>query len=208
MQVLKLLLLTCAVSLVAKEPLYLGLTYDFAELDIIDAIQSHIKNNSDKIEQKYNEMRQQSMDKIENMEPKLKTQLRFATQDIEFYANTRYTNPEDIKDAQGKILYRAGFTYDPMDYISLPYSIVFINAERESEVTWLKNSNMLNSAKFRILITGGKYSEVTAKLGEHVFFANDKIITRLNIKATPSIASQEGKRLKIREVCIDCNQTK
>lgn len=193
--------------LLANTTFYVGKTYDFAELDMIDAIQSHIQNNGPKIEKKFEEMRQQSIDKMANIAPKLSNGLSYAMEDREFFANTKYTNPEDIKDANGKILYKAGYTYEPMDYISLPYSMVFINAERKEEIEWLKSSGMLDSAKFRILITSGKYSEVSKALGQHVFFANDQIISRMNIKATPSIASQEKNRLKIKEVCVgECNK--
>lgn len=191
--------------LLANSTFYVGKTYDIAEADMVEAIQSHISNNGSKIEKKFEEMKQQSIEKMENISPKINGELSFASENKEYYANTKYTNPQDIKDANGKILYKAGYTFEPMDYISLPYSIVFINANRKSELKWLQESGMLNSAQYRILITSGKYTDASKALGQHVFLANDQIISRMNIKATPSIASQEKNRLKIKEVCVECN---
>ncbi len=191
--------------LLANSTFYVGKTYDIAEADTVEAIQSHISNNGSKIEKKFEEMKQQSIEKMENISPKINGELSFASENKEYYANTKYTNPQDIKDANGKILYKAGYAFEPMDYISLPYSIVFINANRKSELKWLQESGMLNSAQYRILITSGKYTDASKALGQHVFLANDQIISRMNIKATPSIASQEKNRLKIKEVCIECN---
>ena len=189
--------------LLANTTFYVGKTYDFAERDIIDAIQAHIQNNGPSIEKKYEELKQHAMDKMTTIAPKLKSELPFATEDKEYFAKTHYTNPKDIKDANGKILYKAGYTFDPMDYISLPYAIVFINATRTAEIAWLKRSEMLNSAHYRILITQGSYLEATKALGQHVFFANDAIIHRMGIKATPSVVIQEKNRLKIKEVRVN-----
>lgn len=208
MMKISILPLIASTMLLANSTFYVGQTYDFAEQDMIEAIQEHIENNGDKIQKRYEEMKVKAQDSINNMTPKLNNKLTFATENKVFYANTTYTNPTDIKDANGKIIYKAGYSFEPMDYVTLPYSIVFINGERKKEVAWLKKSNMLNSAAYRILITDGKYTDVSKEIGQHVFFANEQIISRMNIKATPSIASQEKNRLKIVEVCVDCNETK
>lgn len=194
--------------LLANTTFYVGKTYDFAEADMIDAIQSHIQQNKSTIEKKFESMKEHSLERMKQLSPTLKNTLPFATKDREFYALTRYTNPHDIKDAHGKILYKAGYSYEPMDYLSLPYAIVFINANRDAEIQWVKESGMLDSANYRILITEGTYAHASNALGQHVFFANDHIINRMNIEATPSIALQERNHLKIKEVCVEkCLQT-
>lgn len=194
--------------LFANTTMYVGKTYDFAEQDMLEAIQEHIINNKEKIEQKYEDMKQQTQDKVNNMTPVLIVKPFHARENRVFYPNTEYVNPNDIKDAKGGIIYRAGYKYDPMHYIQLPYTIVIINGDRKDEIEWLKKSDMLGTAAYRILITEGKYAEVTKALSQHIFFATDPILSRMGIKATPSIVSQEKNKLKVMEVCIDCNETK
>ena len=130
--------------LFANTTLYVGKTYDFAEADMIEAIQSHIQNNGSSIEKKYKAMQEEGQKRIDNMTPKATKQLPMARETREFYANTVFTNPDDIKDEKGKILYRKGYSYDPMDYINLPYSIVLINANNKKEINNSVASLLLN----------------------------------------------------------------
>lgn len=207
MKKIPFLLSVISLSLLSNSTFTVGKTYEIAEPDMIEAIQKHIQDNHEKIEKKYEEMKTLTQEKINNMTPTLTKSIHHARKNREFIANTLYENQSDIKDNQGKILYHKGYKYDPMDYIQLPYSIVFINGENKQEIEWLKKSDMLNTAAFRILITNGKYADVTKAIGQNIFFATDQILNRLNIEATPSIATQVGNKLKITEVCVECNQT-
>ncbi len=193
--------------LYANSIFYVGKTYDFAEADMLEAIYAHISDNKEEIEKKLDNIKKEAKDKIENMTPKITRELRKATKNREFYANMEYVNPKDIRDDKGRILYRAGYKFDPMDYVSVPYSLVFINPENKQEVEWLKSAEILNSAAYKVLVVSGKYKEVANTLGQHVYFASNQILERMNIVATPSIATQVKNKLKITEVCVDCNST-
>lgn len=52
----------------------------------------------------------------------------------------------------GKFCIKLGYSYEPMDYLSLPYAIVFINANRNAEIKWVKESGMLGQRGYEILI--------------------------------------------------------
>ena len=206
MHKISILPLLASAMLYANTTLYVGKTYDFAESDMIEAIQDHIHNNQNMIQQKYEDMRKKANERVDNLSPNLTKKPTPAIENRTYYANTIYTNTMDIKDANGKVIYRKGYSFDRMDYIQLPYSLVIINAERKEEIEWLKKSGMLNSAAYKILITEGKLRETNEKLGQAVFFASDKIISELNIVVTPTIATQERNKLRMMEVCVACNK--
>lgn len=183
------------------EIFYGGKTFDFAEEDAISEIENRLHQNQERLEKRFLEMKDEAIKRLDELSPQL-SPLPYAKENRYFYADTTYTHPEDIKDAQGRIIYPAGFTFDPMHFITLPYEIYVINATRDEEIAWIKERGVLGKGGVRILITQGNYKEVTKKLGQIIFFATETILKRLNITVTPSIATQEGNRLKIEEVAL------
>lgn len=196
------LTIVLATMLSAQNVFTIGKTYDFAEEDLIVAIQKHISANEKQIKNKFADMKKKAQVKINKLSPTLSAYPTPAIKDNIFYPDTSYVNPKEIKDHTGKVLYPAGYKFDPMDYISLTYDIIFINGEREEEISWIKQSKYIGNASGRIIITQGEFAKVTKELGQNVFFATDQIINRLQIQKTPSIASQIGNRLQIEEIFI------
>lgn len=204
----KILLLLIFINIVIAKPIYVGKTYEFAELDTLDEIKNYIKNNKEKLDNKQKEFIKKSKNKLENLAPNLKNEIPSAIISKRYQINSNYTTEFEIKAPDGRVLYPKGFTYNVLDYIQIPYNIIFIDGNDTKELQWLKKSKYLGNAGSKILITNGKYKDVSKALNSHIFFANDKIIQRFAIKVTPTIAKQEKNQMILYEVCIECEKEK
>lgn len=189
-------------SLAAHNIFTIGKTYDFFEEDFLVAVKEHIVVNEDAIKDRFGDMKDEAQIRIDKLSPTLSKRPTPATKDNHFYPDTSYVNPEDIKDHNGKLLYPAGYKFDPMHYINLTYDIIFINGNRDEELEWFMQSEYAGNASGRVLITEGEYAKVIKKLNQNIFFATDQIINRLNIRKTPSVVVQVGNRLKVDEIYI------
>ena len=158
-------------------------------------------------------------DRIEN--PPAVEGIKPATQDRVFYYDPTYTLEEDAVLPCGKVLYTAGTKVNPLDHMDLDRRMLFVDARVKTEVEWLKEQ-ILDPAKRednnkniedRIILVGGSVFKLKDELeligAEHrekVYFDQAGELTgKFEIKATPAIAQQEGRTLKIEEVRIKAN---
>ena len=126
-----------------------------------------------------------------------------ARHEAAFMVDPTYTLPFDIPDGKGGILYPKGFTFNPLDYVSLPGAIVFIDGSDKKQVSWFKKSPYARSGAVMLLLTGGNYMKVERELGRPVFYADDQIVKRFDITALPAVIFQRGKLLEVTEIKIE-----
>ena len=158
-------------------------------------------------------------DRIEN--PPAVEGIKPATQDRVFYYDPTYTLEEDAVLPCGKVLYKAGTKVNPLDHMDLARRMLFVDARVKAQVEWVKEQ-IQDTAKReekdkniedRIILIGGsvfKLQDELELLGvehrEKVYFDQAGELTgKFEIKATPAIAQQEGRTLKIEEVRIKAN---
>ena len=181
-----------------------GKTYPFAEKDFLSDIHSYIKNNKKEIKKRLDKISKKMKKKIKNFKPENIDPLTPATKDRVFYPDMRYTLQYDIKDQYGKIIYPKGYTFNPTKYVKLSYGIVVINANRKKEVEWLLKSPYIHTIAYRIFLTDGSWYEMYKKLNQPVFYALPVVEKRFKLKHTPSIITQIGSKIQVKEICIDC----
>ena len=126
-----------------------------------------------------------------------------ARHDTAFMVDPTYTLPFDIPDGKGGILYPKGYTFNPLDYVSLPGAIVFIDGADRKQVLWFKKSPYAKSGVVILLLTGGSYMKVERELERPVFYANERIVKRFRVTALPAIVFQRGKLLEVSEIKIE-----
>lgn len=113
-----------------------------------------------------------------------------------------YRLSEDIPDGKGGVLYPEGYTFNPLDYMKFPNTIVVLNGADTAQVDWFKSSPHFNDFKTILLITGGSYSELSRKLNRPVYYADSAIIDRFNLAATPAVVKQNGKSMEVQEIAV------
>lgn len=113
-----------------------------------------------------------------------------------------YTLEFDIVNGKGVLVYPKGYTFNPLDYIKYPNTLVFIDGSSKTQVAWFKKSGLYKDASTRLLVTDGSAYDLTGQLNRPVFFATTEIVKRVGLSAVPSVISQQNNSFKIREIYV------
>jgi len=104
-----------------------------------------------------------------------------------------YTTEFEITDQTGKVTYPKGFTFNPLEFVTLPQRIVIIDPRQES---WLADHV---KASDQIIFTQGNVLKAKERLQVPIFILDEKTRSRLDIKVVPTIVEQKGKMLVLHE---------
>lgn len=180
----------------AKELGTVGAVYPIKENDALEEIEERVKQ---KDWGKYFNDRQE---KIKSFKPEGLNELVRAKENKTYTVDMTYTLNFDIPDGKGGILYPKGYTFNPLDYVIFPKTLVFIDADDKKQLSWLKTSEYNKDEKVILLITGGSYYKVMEELKRPVFYADKVILDKFKIQAVPAIVTQKGRGMEVREIAI------
>lgn len=203
-----LLIFSSVVFAAAIKTYETGVTYEFAENDMLEDIQAHIQNNRPEIEKKLEKMKRENKSKIQNFQPQGLIPLPGATKNNTFYPDMSYTNPDNIYDNEGKLIYPKGFTFNPLDFQMMHTVLVVIDGTSKEQLSWVQNEGYTNNMKYKILLSDGNYQEVAKTLKQHVFYCLPQITEKFQLKHTPSVITQIGNKMEVKEICIKCKENK
>lgn len=105
--------------------------------------------------------------------------------------------PNPVYDLAGKIVSPAG-TVNPLEHVPLSKPILFL---REDQVEPLLGE--IREKKPVLMLTDGDVRGASSLAGRMVYRANPFILERLRIEKTPSVVTQDGLKLKIREIVLE-----
>ncbi len=196
-----ILLLMCVFLPVAGQARDLGTigaTYPIVERDALEEIEERAKQvdwgklfNAEKNEQR-----------IKNYRPKNMVRLPRADHERVRLVDISYTLDFDIPDERGNVLYPAGFTFNPLDYIVYPRTIIVINGADREQVEWFKTSPHYKNVDTVLWIIDGNYYDLAVELGRAVYYANALIVERFDLKSVPCVVVQKGNLLEVTEVDV------
>jgi len=166
-----------------------GKTYPVQEPDIV----AEVRQNAAKI--KDNAM----LERIKTYQPASLHTLPRAASDKTFLVDMTYTLDRDLADADGKVIYPRGFSFNLLDYISFSGGLVIIDGQDTSQVKWFRASPYFENNRARLLLSDGHASELIKTLKRPIFYLTDDIAGRLALKAVPSVVIQKEGRLQVRE---------
>ncbi len=129
-----------------------------------------------------------------------------ARKDRTFLVDMTYTLERDIKDDKGNIVYPAGYTFNPLNYVAYPRTLVIFNGKRPEQIRWFEESPYAKDAQVTLLLTDGSYNELSRSLKRPVFYASTKLIKAFKIQAVPSVVRQSGAYMEVTEVRIPPGQ--
>ena len=177
----------------AKDLGTFGRTYPIAEKDALTEIEERARQvNWEKVLDKR---------KLENFQgPPDKATLPRAQRGQVRQVDMTYTAEIDVPDGKGGILYPKGYTFNPLDFITYPKTIIVINGNDKDQVSWFKDSEYSQQMDVTLMITEGAFGVITKKVNRTIFYATTKIINRFQLAAVPSIIKQKGQYLEVTEV--------
>ena len=125
-----------------------------------------------------------------------------AEKDTTTMVDLTHTLEQDLIDAQGTILYPAGFTFNPLRYVSLSGALVVIDGSDPEQVAWFKGSPYGSNRRALLLLSGGLAAALRDELRRPVAYLTEDIAQRLQLRAVPSIVVERDNQLVIREVSL------
>ncbi|MEM3423145.1 MAG: hypothetical protein QXE51_01100 [Nitrososphaeria archaeon] len=179
-----------------------GLTYPIAEKDAYDEVLEKVYQKN--LEQRFLSLRNKLTKHYTVNVPGIKK----ATRDKIKKVDLVYVLPFDIKDHQGKIIYPAGYKFNPLDYVRFPYTLLFFDATSPVELDWIIRSGFLERWDVIFVITKGDVLKTEESLGRQIYGASTYITKYFSIDKVPSILYQENNYLIVKEVGIYGNQTR
>lgn len=122
-----------------------------------------------------------------------------ATKDNQKIVDMTYTLPADLLDAEGKVIYPQGFTFNPLDYVTFRRGLVILNGNDRDQLHWFEESPYYENHQAMLLITGGSAYDLISKLQRPVFYLTKDIATRLRLTAVPAVVIQEQDQMQVFE---------
>ena len=107
-----------------------------------------------------------------------------------------YRIEEDIRLPDGRTLYPKGFTFNPLDFVSLPQRLVIVHPR---DLDWALRHARLTDF---ILLTAGDALDLSKRTGRPLFILEERIKARLGLNVAPVIVAQEGKKLVLTEFAL------
>ena len=174
-----------------------GHTYPIAERSLLEVIHEKLSHAEKSV--KLKELQQQFMRRAKKSlrSPKAFVSLPHAHETKEYLFDPTYTQKEEVRDHEGRIIVASGTKVNPLEYVSWGEPIVLIDGNDPEQVAWaLQHAG-------KIVLVSGKPLDLYENHKRWFYFDQGGIIVRrFGIKALPSVISQEGVQLKIKEIVI------
>ena len=117
-----------------------------------------------------------------------------------------YVLKEDIKDQDGDVIHKAGAVINPLDKIVMPYELLFIDADSDSQVSWALEYDKANEKPCRIILVRGAPMELMKQYKTRMYFDQKGILTgRFGITQVPAMVRQQENKLAIEELQLRRN---
>ena len=176
-----------------------GATYPIVEKDALEEIRDKAKSTN--WERAFS--REMWEKKLKAYRPSELKSLPRAERENVFTIDLTYTLDFDIPDGKGGVLYPKGYTFNPLDYVSFPNTLVFIDGSDPIQVGWLISSEYSTDGSAMILITAGSYYDLFTRLKRPVFYADARIVEKFRLSAVPAVVHQKENLFEVREIAID-----
>jgi conjugal transfer pilus assembly protein TraW len=193
-----IILLTFVSSVQARHLGTFGATYPIVEKDALEEIQEKART-TDWSRAFSREMWEK---KLKAYRPSELKPLPRAKRERVFLLDLTYSLDFDIPDGKGGILYPKGYTFNPLDYVSYPNTLVFIDGSDPIQVGWLISSEYSTDGSAMILITAGSYYDLFARLKRPVFYADARIVEKFRLSAVPAVVHQKENVFEVREIAV------
>jgi conjugal transfer pilus assembly protein TraW len=178
-----------------------GPTYAIDEPHLLTAIEQQLrqKEQSGELARLEAEAKQRIVDSIEH--PKPLPGLTRTESARSFYFDPSIVVRENITDAKGNILVRAGTRQNPLTVVSLSKHLLFFDGTDESQVERARELITYYQGKVKPILVAGSYLALMQRWQLAVYFDQQGALTRkLGITHVPALVSQEGLQLRVDEL--------
>jgi len=179
----------------------LGPTYEIVEPDMLEQIQKKLQSMeaSGRMAQKIEEAKARSIRSIENPIPV--RGLGKSLTNRTYYFDPSIKAEEDIKDASGQVIVKAGTLVNPFDYASMNQWLLFFDGSDLRQVALAEQIGQKYQWQLKPILVKGPPLELSRKWKRQVFFdQGGYLVRKLGIQNVPALVTQEGKEMRIDEL--------
>lgn len=198
---LVVVLLLSSIGTNAQASEQLGPVYSIKEPDMLVEIEKTLiaKQKSGELAKLEKEAIERSKRSIER--PKAVPGLQQAKSNRTFYYDPTVTVTRRITDPQGRVIANAGDKYNPLDQVSLPQNMLFVDGDDKRQIELTEKLTVHYKGILKIILVKGEPLKLTKRWDRQVYFdQGGTLVRKLGISNIPSLVSQEGKRLRIDEL--------
>ena len=172
-----------------------GRTYPVAETDVLAEMQQRSAQSA---------VLQEAMSgaSAKNYQPVNLHPLPRTTAGRTFLVDMTYTLDRDLTDGENQVIYPKGYTFNPLDYVTLAGGLVVIDGDDPDQLQWFEASPYFANPQVRLLLSNGLAAGLTEKFHRPVFYLSDDIARRLHLIAVPSVVIQKGKKIQVMEIFV------
>ena len=182
-------------SLSIAEDIVVGNTYPLHEKNAIRELEERAKAVN------WGEVSEPVRRKLKDYKPADYFPLPHTLKNKKYSVSLMHTVDFDVKDANGEVMYPKGFQFNPLDYVSLPYKMIFIDANEKSHIKWAKK--YIKETDFiQLYVVNGSVFDLIKELDRKVYFAGHKITNKFNIGYVPSVVYQEGTEMIVENIFL------
>lgn len=185
----------------AEELGVVGPTYDIAEPDLLEVIQSRLgrMEKTGELARKQGEYRDHVVGAIEK--PKPVPGLKATTAKRTYFIDPTWTLDRDIRSADGALLFARGLKVNPLDHTSLREKLVFFDGRDRRQVSFAKQLLRNQDRAVKPIMVAGEPLNLMRDWKRQVFYdQGGTLVRRLGIRQVPAVVIQDGKRLRVDEV--------
>lgn len=177
-----------------------GETFPIQEVSLLDVIRHQLKGlvDSDSLDQHQKLIQERMVHRIQH--PSSVEGLKPTTHPRAFTLDPTFVLDQDIKDAQGRILYPQGTKINPLHYVSLSKPLLFVDGDVHQD--WVKEQSK-QSPHAKVILVKGSPLALEKDLNHPVYFDQGGFLSkRLGLSQIPARVTQQGDHLLIEEVLL------
>lgn len=196
-------LLTTLISapIYAKDLGKIGETYPIKEMDLLDFIQARLKQMQKSGEfEKINKQMVAAVKKRSDRPTPVKD-ISSTKAYRKWFIDPSVSIKNDILDAEGKVVVKAGTAVNPLNHVTLKSTFIFYDGDNKTQTAWaMKQDKLLKGRTKLVLINGSIVEQIKLFKKKVLFDQNGQLVNKLKIQHTPALAAQEGLQIKVEEV--------
>lgn len=172
-----------------------GALYPIAERDALEEIEERVRRvDWDKV---------LTSPRPANYRPQNPVHLMPARQNRIYLIDPSYRLEQDLFDGQGRVLYPAGYTFNPLDFLTEVPRLVVIDGNNPLHLDWLEQlPDFAGDPQTLLLITDGDTNAISQRLQRRIFYVDQVTAERLSLSFVPCIMTRQGRYLEVQEYAL------
>lgn len=177
-----------------------GTMYDIAEQDALEWIGkklNYLQENGE-ITKQQARLKERARDRI--LRPK-SISIKKTTVARSFAHSLVTIVPEDILDAQGKVMYAKGTKINPLNNAHTQKALLFLDGDDSEQVSWALKEHQQRGDLLKLVLVNGSAIELMEQTEVRFYFDQAGTLTRhFHIEQIPAIVEQKGNQLWVSEI--------